>query len=459
MKTSKWTISLCLLFLLSSTVVNAQKKWKQTVLDKALIYTPTDLKSGKTFAITAYYPTALNGIDPKAFLEEFAKKIQPSFGKSTGQWKITTEKNGSPSASIAYKNKAGKDMSNGYVLTKLGDDKYFVAQLISDADIGLLLKYAPRYKEVTDLAKAYFLKNNSMTAKTTSPIAERKSSTTRESSPSIKQNTSTIDENISLSRLDNMRASERRAYIKRAIRTQPGKGLSPSQVEKIWIHNRYSSTQGTVAVNVYLLLKDGTVHTDCEVPPYELNVAVSKRLQSKTPYSKYGKWSVWKKVGSGYQIKSLSSGEWKTLEGNVAFFARPGTKLNTTYISAGGTQSRGSFTYSITFYENGRFEMSSQTLRDNSALGSSGPYLGTVSKSDKDGTKGTTVVSGSSVGGGASTKRNDGNKNTGSYEIKKDHIVLKHDNGWVHNELFLFDDASKKRFAFGNKSYWISKRK
>lgn len=91
--------------------------------------------------------------------------------------------------------------------------------------------------------------------------------------------------------------------------------------------------------------------------------------------------------------------------------------------------------------------------------GSIGPSTRSVHESDKEGTSSTTVISGKDVGGGTTSKKKDGSKNTGSYSIKGNTITLKHDNGYKHTELFFFDKTNKKSFILEDDRYWIDDRK
>jgi len=464
MNTSKLGLQICLILLITAIQANAQKQWNQTHADQKIIYTPTDLPSGKLFNIIAHYPEELHGDNEKGFLTRRSKAIQARFGNSLGKWKHTTEKDGSPSMSIYYKDKDGKKRSNGFVLCKLDNNKVFVAQMNADADISLLLKYGLRYKEVIKRANTYFRKNSGLSRQNTDQIATANTSTDKSNTKKpINKNISTSNDkdDLSVAALANMTGKKRGAYIRRRIRTAPGKGLSPSQIHKIWLYKRYTHLQGKVSVNTYLLLKDGTVYTDCEIPPSELDVAASRKYQSQSPYSKSGKWTVWRRSGNGYQIKKIRTGEWETLKGNEPVFPKRGTRINQKFISASGSQTFGVSKRYITFFPDGRFETSSFSMNDNSALGGGsaygGVYSGTVQTSDKKGTRGTTVVSGSSVGGGTRVVKNNGDKNQGTYEFKNDYILLKHDNGWVHAELFLFENSKRKGFVYGDRFYWIPK--
>jgi len=384
----------------------------------------------------------LNGENEKDFLMRRAKTIQATFGTTIGQWKKTTEKDGSPSASIYYKDSNGKKMSNGFVFCKLDNNKVFVAQMNADANVMLLLKYGLRYKEAIKLAKAYYGENSGLSRQNTGKIATTKPANSKSNikkTTDKRLSTSNNKDNLSVTTVASMTGKARGKYIRRSIRTAPGKGLSISQIHKVWVYKRYTHLRGTVSANVYLLLKDGTVYTDCEIPPSELDI--------------------WRRSGNEYQIKKVSTGEWKPLKGNEAIFPKTGTRINQKFISAAGSETFGVSKRYITFFPNGRFETSSFFMNDNSALGGGdaygGVYAGTVQTSDKKGTRGTTVVSGSSVGGGTGVVKNNGDKNQGSYEFKDNYILMRHDNGWVHAELFLFVDSKKQGFVYGDKYYWI----
>jgi hypothetical protein len=201
---------------------------------------------------------------------------------------------------------------------------------------------------------------------------------------------------------------------------------------------------------------------NCEIPPTELDVQQSRQLQVAGDVYKRGKWSEWRKAGSGYEIKR--KGSWKKLEGIKALTGNKNQVLNSKYTTAGGSQVKGSWKNSITFKPDGRFEMSNFSMKDNSMIGGgdTSPLISKVYNSDKRGSKSSISVAGDfekniDIGGGVSDEKRNGSKNTGSYMIDDYRIILKHDNGWVHSELFYFY-KDKGYFVYKDAFYSVPKK-
>jgi len=391
------------LFLFNLQAISAQKGWQKKTSNKNLVYTPTTLKQGKTFNYIFFKPVNLQGKQEKDWLLIQAKKEHSKLGKAQTPWKLKQEKSGGWSANNTYTNNKGQKMSVGYISKKLSNGKVYMMQMISSFDIGVLLKYGKQIKPVMADAEAIFIQNKSLA---NLPSTQKKKSSTYASK---KKNVS--------NKKSKLTGKEKQLLIKRSIRTAPGKGVQSSQLQVLWVDSRVDVLRGGISVDTYLLLKDGTAYTDCKIPPNELIVKKSKELQPK-------KWTVWRKSGTSYQI-------------------------------------RGSWENTITFKANGRFEMSRFSMRDNAALGggTTAPSVHTVRKSDKKGTRGTTTVSGTGIGGGTTSTKNNGAANTGTYYLKGNTITLKHDNGYVHTELFFFDETDKKSFIYKNDRFWVRKLK
>ncbi len=426
------------IFLLNLQTISAQKGWKRTASNNNLVYTPTTIKQGKTFKYIFFKPVNLNGKQEKDWLLAQAKKEHGKLGKASKPWTLKQEKSGGWSVNNTYTNSNGTKMSTGYVSKKLANGKVYMMQMISSFDLVILLKYGKQINSVRTAAEAIFVQNKTLA---NTPAKTKK----KVSTPTPKKSTITN----STSKLT---GKEKRRMIERSIRTSPGKGVKPSQVQVLWVDSGIDILRGGIKVNTYLLLKDGTVYTDCEIPPNELVVSKSKELQPK-------KWTIWRKSGTSYQIKNKKKGIWKTLKGAKAIATIANEKINRKFITTGGSQYKGSWKNSITFKANGRFEMSRFSMRDNSGLGggTTGPSLSTVRKSDKTGTRSSTTVAGSGLGGGTTSQKNNGSANTGTYYLKGNTITLKHDNGYVHTELFFFDKRDKKSFIYKDDRFWIPK--
>jgi hypothetical protein len=239
--------------------------------------------------------------------------------------------------------------------------------------------------------------------------------------------------------------------ISEQIRVAPDKGADLDDIELVWVYSRADVIRGGFDVDTLLLFEDGTAYKECLIPPNELDIDVSKRLEPD-------KWTEWRKHWGTYQMKNKEDGNWYDLEGGPGIKAPEGTQLSGKYLSAHGSPTFGASKHHIIFNDNGRFEMSSFSISSNSSSGGGmwTPYVGSAIISDKSGTSAATTVAGGNVGGGVSSARKDGSKNTGNYEVHDYTITLLHDNGWRHTELLLMLEEKKNSdFIYINDDYWL----
>jgi len=439
MKISKYCIIILSLtiFFIQNTI--AQKGWNKTKQQDALIYVPSDLKSSKIFKYTVNAPVTLNDQNEKTWLLNAAKEQQSVLGKPLKPWKVTPEKSGGLGIVNMYINSQNEKISVGYQSKTLSNGKVYMLQMITSNDVSIIMKYGKQIESILNNAENTFKNNPSLASIDASPTKKQEVNSIKKTSPSKKKT--------------KIGSKEKRLAIEKAIRTKPGMGINLSNVATIWVDSGIDVLWGGIRVDTYIMFKDGTAYEGCEVPPNEFLIRKSKELQPK-------KWTKWRKSGSAYQILNRKKGTWKKLEGNRVIKTRTNEKLNKKYITTGGSQTAGSWKNTITFKPNGRFEMSNFSMNGNEMLGggTTGPSVTVVHKSDKKGTSGTTVVSGGDLGGGTSSKRKDGSKNTGTYYLNGYTIILKHDNGYEHTELFFFDKADKRSFIYKDERYWIQKK-
>lgn len=441
-------LSLILYFVLAFlNTAYALQGWQTNQRDKDLIYTPSEIEDNKIFRVTVYAPAKLNRADLKTILLTSAEMLQKPLGKPLKPWTVESsdENNNKVTKPNAFKDSQGNTLYVNYMaITTPGGDSY-ILQTISSLD--KIKKYAP---QIPNIFKDVLQANTPLSL--------------------AKTNNKSISPENRQKPLGKTKSDKARNIIK-LIRTPPGQGAKISDIEIVWGNIYFNSLVGTVIPETSILFKDGSVYQNCKIPPTELDVQQSKRLQIAGDVYKRGKWTTWRKSGTGYEIKSLRTGKWKKLEGEPA---RAGSNndvaFNTKYLNAGGSQIKGSWKNTITFKPNGRFEMSSFSMQDNSALGGGGstsdamPYISRTTVSDKRGHQGAVTFSGASegadtitrIGGGSSSKKGDGSANTGSYKLDGYRIILEHDNGFVHSELFYFTNQDKNVFfVYKDKFYAV----
>ncbi|PID65456.1 MAG: hypothetical protein CR977_01020 [Gammaproteobacteria bacterium] len=447
------------IFLLCPLLAFAQQGWQATTQANTVIYVPTDLPSDKQFQLT-FYRTNLDGMDKKTWLAQHVQAQQSALGKATKKWKIKPEEQGEWGASNAYTPVSGGKLSITYATGTLTNGDSYVYQMIASPDVGLLIKYGVKLNELKPYAEEQLmaLQVPTSVATTTKTPSKPEAPTTTPSTTSQSDNETTHKGLVSASAFKKMTGKQRRQYVHKQIRTRPNQGLDLSDVETVLVDVRFNVNRGSVTSDTYLLLEDGTAYTNCETPIRDLNVEVSKKLEGSA-YSQTPKWTRWKKKGGKYYIQNTKSKKWELLEDvEKALPGKKGQRLNNTFWTFSGSHFFGPQTSHKGYYKfksDGRFEISSSTMRGGD-MGGTGPYVATVSESDKKGSRGTTVVSGGNIGGGVNSRRNDGNKNTGTYHIDGYTIEFHHDNGWVHRELFHFPKEHKKEYIhIEDEVYWI----
>ncbi len=448
--------NLVIMLLLCPILAFAQKDWHITTTNNTITCVPKDLPSNKEFKII-FYKIDLGSMDKKAWITQHAKDQQPALGQTTKSWKIKSEKQGEWSASNEYKPTSGGKLAIGYETGTLSNGDPYVYQLFSSPDLGILIKYGLKVNKLKPYAEKELmaLQLPGLVA-TTPPAPSKPDAPTTTTSTSAPEEVSTNSDGlVSASVFKNMSAKKCRQYVWKHIRTQPNQGVKPAAIETVLVDIGYSVTLGTVTTNTYLLLKDGTVYTDCETPIQDLNVKMSKQLEGPD-YKKHSKWSHWKKERGQYYIQNPKNQQWEVLDDvEKALPGKKGERLNDTFWTFSGSQMYGSYKGYYKLMPDGRFEIYSSSIRGGD-MGDLGTYVGVVNESDKTGSSGTTVVSSTDVGGGVTNKKNDGNKNTGTYYIDGYSIEFKHDNGWVHRELFHFPAGHKRKYIqIAHKVYWI----
>ncbi len=438
--------SFVLLFI--SLFSSAQEGWKQSSDQEGWMYTPNDLKPGKKFYYKAYTAESVPIKEIEEWLLVKAKEYQSILGKPLEPWKVKVDKKGQHSISNSYKDTSGIKFSVGYQAEKLESEKYFIMQMVTTQDLGMIVRYGMAYQKVRKNAatRVNFLPKSPPTAKT-----DNKPETTENPHQlaSFKE-----QQKVSIQQLSKMRTKERGKAIAAAIRIKAGKGVNSSEIEALWVDKYIDVMVGGIRVDTYLLLKNGDAYKGCEIPPSALNVAESKRLEGKSPWRKYSKWTAWRKNSSGrYEVKKNKTGEWEVLDGVKAKPGIRGEILNNTFWSFSGSSNFGSHKSSIKLMSNSRFELSSNSIMGGD-MGGTEPHITTASKSNKEGTSTSTAVVGTRVGGGNSSHKDDGKKNTGSYKIMGHIIEFRHDNGYTRRELFFFV-KDKNSIVIGDENYWV----
>jgi len=236
---------------------------------------------------------------------------------------------------------------------------------------------------------------------------------------------------------------------------EPGQGVRNDELRGV-IYDFGKRTMKTVYTNdmpfripswsgarVYVVFKDGWAYRGPSVPPTDLNVTESRRVEPK----KWIRWDDVKLHAPTAMMRPLDKG--KRIDISVT---RPSTS------SSSRTSVRTSWR-NLTLTSKGRFETGSTSISSKqTGLDSSmGPTSNTVSSSNKDGT--FSSVSGSYIAGGGmlrtqGTRRQSGSKgnHSGAYFINGNTIELRYDDGTITRAVFGFNGEGQ--IIFGGTNYW-----
>lgn len=232
----------------------------------------------------------------------------------------------------------------------------------------------------------------------------------------------------------------RREVLLQRVMVAPGKGLKPADLAAVVLHGKANYNNGTSwDEDVRFLLRDGSCYRRSEMPPDQLDVAASRRLEPQ-------QWCRWRQGAKGYEVQDQDddgrpAGDWTPLPHRAMSPWAPGTAVDGYFsrsrfdgsLAFGGLSS----TQGLRLTRDGRFE------RSQHALGTSGTVAGALnntvigSSSHADG-RGSSSATTATVGGvGAATRQqqDDGASRRGRYRFEGYAVVLDYDDG--HQERLL----------------------
>lgn len=254
----------------------------------------------------------------------------------------------------------------------------------------------------------------------------------------------------------------RKPVLLQRVSTPPGQGLAEKELAAVVIHGEANNNYGTRwEEDVRYLLRDGTVYRRTEMPPDQLDVAASRKLEPQ-------RWGRWRTAGKGVEMQAQDEegralGDWKPerheavrpwpkdarLDGS---FSR--SAFNGSMVTGGTSSTRG-----IRFTKDGRFERSFSAL---SSTGSLQAITGTViaGSSQGDG-KGSSSTGSSTVGTGTGTvgvssgtrTKDDGASRRGRYQLSGYVVTLEYDDGHKERLLSFPVDEAARSVYIGNGSY------
>ena len=236
--------------------------------------------------------------------------------------------------------------------------------------------------------------------------------------------------------------------------TAPGAGVRAADIEAVFYEWEQVYEIGGLQMKerLHLLLKDGTVHYGVPVPPEDLDVALSRRMEPEA-------WGRWRKAGTGYAFAwPRAGGAFRAAQGNVALPGRTGSSLagrfeaNSSFEIPGGAGAWNKVTF--TFAPDGRF-----TRERQGGAGMSAGYGDTrvVTGMVYDDSTSVGAVSSSVAGGGSTRRRADTGDRRGSYQINGYTLTLRYENGTQQRVPFVIDPPDLRGVWIGDALYMRQK--
>lgn len=229
------------------------------------------------------------------------------------------------------------------------------------------------------------------------------------------------------------------------LRAAPGQGIQAADIVAV-LHHGYSMTQSGGGMEwideTRLLLKDGWVYQPDEVPPSDLNVQASRRLEAD-------RWQRWRAKGKGYEMQEpeaagknagKTAGEWREMPGSAVPAWAKGRRLDQVVSKAnfyGSLFLGGSyFKNSYIFKPDGRFETVGYSQSSSGLMAANQGFTAQASSySSGKGSRSSGGGGNGSVVAQSQRSQDDGAEHRGSYHFEGYTLELRYDSGQVVRKL------------------------
>ena len=239
------------------------------------------------------------------------------------------------------------------------------------------------------------------------------------------------------------------ARLRTITATPPGSGVQPDRIVAVLHEGRgeYEVTGYQYVESVDLLLEDGTAYRNLRLPPEDLNVSASRRLEPD-------QWTRWRRAGAGFEFLDPKTGRWEKAEAAVVRPLPPGGQLNRklihrkayTFGGFGGSV----FTTEFRFLPDGRFERSDGSLSGTGAVQAAGGFSSSAAtQADKTGRSGAASGTGTLEGAsgsstvtatGSSSSREGAGDQYGVYRVTGLTLELRAQSGRIRRLLAFYPD-------------------
>jgi hypothetical protein len=329
------------LSLLAPAVATAQSLpdgWRMEQRRGETLLHPPGLKAGEVFVVAVLAEVEPRGRSLKEWFVEEVKRDVPRQGKVINPGKVEAQPNGALGYSAGIERR-GERLILLYMAAPSPRGKHQMVRVTSSPDPKV---FQHRLVEAGDII---------------SGKPPRKDAARHEHEHEDEHEDEDEDEREAPTR----RPPEPKPDRTAAYRTEPGRGIQPSQIEGVLA--QMTIDPGLLGMGVtmpsfepVLLLKNGEYCSRLDLPAMDMNAAAHKQARP-------GAWGKWRRRGRKYQ-RTNAKGEWIDARWDMPLFpARPGDKVSGTYSMIGGAGNSASgggvsvnFTNSITFLPDGTFK-------------------------------------------------------------------------------------------------------
>lgn len=232
----------------------------------------------------------------------------------------------------------------------------------------------------------------------------------------------------------------RQEVLLRRVMAPQGKGLKPADLAAVVLHGQGNYNNGSSwDEDVRFLLRDGSCYRRSEMPPDQLDVAASRKLEPQ-------QWCRWRNGPKGYEVQDQDddgrpAGDWTPLQHRAMSPWAAGTVIDGYFsrsrfdgsLALGGRSS----TEGMRFSRDGRFERSHYALATSGGVAAAlnSTVIGSSSHANGQGSSATTTGTVGSVGVATRQQQDDGASRRGRYRFDGYAVVLDYDDG--HQERLL----------------------
>lgn len=258
----------------------------------------------------------------------------------------------------------------------------------------------------------------------------------------------------------------RETVLLQRVKTRPGQGLKPADLAAVVVHGQSNTVNGTSwDEEVRFLLRDGTCYRRTDMPPDQLDVAASRRLEPQ-------QWCRWRQTARGYEFQDQDddgrpSGGWQAAQHEAKRPWAAGAALDGRFsrsrfdgsLFLGGRSS----TQGVRFTRDGRFERTYYGLSSSGSIAATlnNTVIGASSYGDGSGSSGTaggTVGTGTgTVGVVSGSRKDDGASRRGRYQFDGYAVTLVYDDGRQERLLSFPMDERSRGVYLGSGSFDLDK--